>query len=103
MTDPRSGRIDFGKINRAALVDLPGALRPWVPDATVIGEELQARNPTRQDRRPGSFRINIRTGRWCDFATADKGGDVVSYVAYVAGIGQVEAARRLAAVLGLVA
>ncbi len=101
MTDPRSARIDFAKINRAALTDLQGALRPWVPDATIIGEELQAKNPTRQDRRPGSFRINIRSGRWSDFATGDRGGDVVSYVAYITGTSQVDAARRLAAVLGI--
>ena len=42
-----------------------------------------ALNPTRNDRRPGSFKINIRTGRWCDFATGDRGGDPVSLVAYL--------------------
>ena len=45
------------------------------------GHEYVARNPTRADRRPGSFKINLRTGRWADFATGDKGGDPVSLAA----------------------
>jgi putative DNA primase/helicase len=60
-----------------------------------------ALNPTRTDRRLGSFKINIRTGRWADFATGDKGGDPISLVAYLEGVSQAEAARRLARMLGL--
>jgi hypothetical protein len=52
------------------------------------------------DRRPGSFKIN-RNGRWSDFATKDGGGDPISLAAYLAGIGQVEAARELARALGI--
>ena len=94
-------RVDFQRINAAALADLPRVLRRWLPDLRVIGDELTARNPTRNDRKAGSFRINIHTGRWSDFATGDRGGDVVSYTAYITGTGQVEAARRLADVLGI--
>ena len=101
MTENRAGRINFVKINRAALADLPSVLRCWLPDAKVIGEELVAKNPTRADRRPGSFKINIRSGRWSDFATTDRGGDPVSLAAYLAGTGQVEAARSLAEMLGV--
>ena len=60
-----------------------------------------ARNPTRADRRLGSFKINMVTGRWGDFATAARGGDVVSLAAYLAGTGQMEAARNLANMLGV--
>ena len=45
-----------------------------------------ARNPTRPDRRPGSFKINLTTGRWADFATGDRGGDPVSLAAYLFGL-----------------
>jgi hypothetical protein len=48
-----------------------------------------------------SFKVNRFNGRWCDFATGDKGGDVVSLVAYLEGVSQGEAARRLARMLGL--
>jgi hypothetical protein len=57
-------------------------------------------NPIRADRRLGSFKINIRTGRWADFATCDKGGDPVSLVAYLEGVSQGEAARLLGRMIG---
>ena len=53
-------------------------------------------NPHRRDRTTGSFKINLRTGRWADFATGDKGGDVISLAAFLWGVSQREAARRLA-------
>jgi hypothetical protein len=65
------------------------------------GRGILARNPTRADRDPGSFKINLRTARWSDFATGDAGGDPVSLAAYLAGISQVEAAERVAAMLGV--
>jgi hypothetical protein len=93
--------VDFGAINRAALAALPAILRRLLPDGRIIGGEYVARNPTRADRRAGSFKINLRTGHWADFATGDKGGDPVSLCAYVEGASQAEAARRLARMLGL--
>jgi hypothetical protein len=70
-------------------------------DARRQGAEWVATNPTRADRRPGSFSINMRTGKWADFATGDRGGDVVSLAAYLHGLRQGEAARKLSAMLGL--
>ena len=99
---PTAGRrLDFEAINRAAVASLPALLRRWLPDGRFAGREYEARNPTRADRRPGSFRVNISTGKWADFATGDVGGDVVSLAAYLSGTGQAEAARALADMLGL--
>ena len=95
------GTPDFDGINRAALAHLPEILARWLPDGRVEGAEYVARNPMRADRRPGSFKINLRTGQWADFATDDQGGDPVSLAAYLADCGQAEAARELAAMLGL--
>lgn len=92
-----SDRVDFDRINRAALASLPALLARWLPDGRREGDEWVARNPRRADRRLGSFKVNMRTGRWGDFAT----GDPVSLAAYLAGIGQVEAARELARALGI--
>ena len=94
-------RIDFAAVNRAALAALPTLLRRWLPDGRQVGREYLARNPLRADRRSGSFKINVRTGRWADFATGDAGGDVISLCAYLAGVGQAEAARSLADMLRL--
>lgn len=65
------------------------------------GPEYLALNPLRSDAKPGSFTINRNTGHWGDFATGDKGGDLVSLVAYLHGIKQGEAADRLAQFLGI--
>jgi hypothetical protein len=94
--------IDFRGVNRAALGALPRLLQRWLPGGRIEGVEYVALNPRRADHRPGSFRINTRTGRWADFAVADaRGGDVVSLAAYLGGIGQAEAAECLAAMLGI--
>ena len=98
---PERGRINFARINGAALAVLPSLLKRWLPDGRVEGHEYVARNPTRSDQHCGSFRINLRSGRWSDFATGDRGGDVVSLAAYLAGISQSEAALRLAHMLGV--
>ena len=94
-------RLNFQAINRAALASLPALLRRWLPDGRLVGREYTARNPTRVDRRPGSFRMNVNSGRWADFATGDAGGDVVSLAAYLSGTGQAEAARAPADMLGV--
>jgi hypothetical protein len=95
--------IDFAAVNRAALARLPIILARWLPGGRIEGREYVVRNPTRRDQRPGSFKVSLNTGRWGDFATGDKGGDPVSLAAYLAGCSQIEAARRLAAMLGLAA
>lgn len=91
--------IDFDRINRAAIAVLPSLLARWLPDGRREGNEWVSRNPRRDDRRPGSFRVNIVTGKWADFATDDAGGDPIALAAYLAGTGQAEAARSLADML----
>ena len=93
--------LDFSKINSAALTALPALCARWLPGGKLIGREYVTLNPTRADRRAGSFKVNLQTGRWADFATGDKGGDAVSLAAYLFGLRQSEAARRLADALGI--
>ena len=97
----RGAGPNFAAINRAALASLPAILQRWLPGGTMHGAEYTARNPRRADRRAGSFRVNVRTGKWADFATGDRGGDPISLAAYLHGIRQVEAARQLAGMLGI--
>ena len=96
-----SSKLDFASINLAALPALPAILRRILPGGKIIAGEYIARNPTRQDRWAGSFKINLRNGRWSDFATGDVGGDVVSLVAYLENRSQGEAARLLVGMLRL--
>ena len=93
--------IDFAAVNRAALSVHMTLLARWLPDGRVEGNEYVARNPTRNDRRAGSFKVNMTTGRWADFAVDAKGGDPISLAAYLGGTDQYEAARNLAEMLGV--
>jgi hypothetical protein len=93
--------LDFDKINRAAISALPVLLQRWLPEGHQRGREWVARNPTRNDNRLGSFSINISTGRGADFADRATGGDVVSLYAYLRNLGQGDAARELARLLGI--
>lgn len=97
----RSKRIDFDRVNEAALRNADAVVRGLLPDGRRDGMEWVARNPLRNDRKPGSFKVNLVTGKWGDFATSDRGGDLVSLAAFVASLPQREAAIRLAESLGV--
>ena len=98
----RNATVDFAAINEAAMACLPALVQRWLPNGRRVGREWEARNPLREDRRPGSFRVNMRTGRWADFALPDaRGGDPVSLAAYLSGCSQSEAARSLGRMLGV--
>jgi hypothetical protein len=93
--------IEFAAIADACRTNLGGLLAEWLPDGRAMGREWVALNPTRADRSPGSFRINLDSGLWADFATGDKGGDAISLFAYLNGLQQGQAARALAQRLGV--
>ncbi len=94
-------RIDFDHVRTLAQHNALAICRRVLPGGRVVGGEYEVRNPKRPDRSPGSFRVNLRTGRWADFATDDRGGDAVSLLAYLRGLSQAEAARQLARELGV--
>jgi len=97
----RRRSIDFSRIAEAATRSAPAILARWLPDGKSRAGEWVARNPTRADHKPGSFKVNIASGRWADFATGDKGGDLVSLAAYLFHLRQDEAALRVAEMLGI--
>lgn len=93
-------QIDFKGLARDVLAVSDRVMERWLPEARLQGDEFVALNPTRVDRRPGSFQINRRSGKWHDFATGDGGSDLVSLVAYIDGVSQAEAAHRLQSLVG---
>ncbi|AEJ02189.1 virulence-associated E family protein [Nitrosomonas sp. Is79A3] len=98
---PRRQPIDFQLIAATALASARHLLADWVPGGEWSGDEYKPRNPTRDDKHPGSFVINAKTGKWIDNATGDAGGDLVSLYAYVHFIDQVEAAKIVADLVGV--
>jgi len=92
---------DFDGINAAALRSARQLLQELVPGGQFQGDEYVVRNPLRNDQHPGSFKINWKKGEWGDFAIGESGGDLISLVAYLGGISQVNAAGELAARFGI--
>lgn len=97
----RRQKVDFARIKSAALNDAQRIAETWAPGGRNEGAEYVTLNPRRSDHAAGSFKVNTVKGVWRDFATDEGGADLVSFVAYVDGVGQGGAARRLAAFLGI--
>jgi hypothetical protein len=93
--------IDFDGINKAALSRGRSIFERILPGGKFRSCEYVVLNPRRTDHKPGSFSINYRTGEWGDFATGDKGGDIISWLAYVRNVGQGDAARIVADMVGI--
>jgi hypothetical protein len=93
--------IAFRRIAEAARTNCAAIVMQWLPRGKRVGPEWCALNPRRNDRRIGSFRINLRTGAWADFAIDESGGDLIALAAYLYGLSQAEAALKIAQMLGV--
>lgn len=91
---------NFAEIARQAKPLTLAIARRLLPQGRVEGHEYVALNPKRADSGLGSFKINITTGKWADFATGDKGGDVIALYAYLANTSQLQALAAVAQLLG---
>lgn len=101
ITIPQTGP-DFKEVASIALSRIDSILNHFLPGGQYKGHEYVAKNPTRVDRNPGSFSINTETGQWSDFATEDKGNDLISLVAYLTDAkNQGEGKDTLATYLGI--
>lgn len=89
------------EINKTILGNLQAYLDSWCPGGSVEKEEYSPVNPNRSDSKPGSFRINLKTGVWSDFATGDSGSDPIALYAYLkTNDNQGEAIKQLRSMLG---
>ena len=92
--------INFQQIAERAIGFSHIICRSVLPNGKARANEWVALNPTRADRKLGSFRINLKTGKWADFATGDKGGDLISLVAYCTNSSQLESAKAIQNIIG---
>ena len=86
---------DFALIKRKYRDNSIAVLQQLVGQGRIEGSDYVALNPRRKDCKLGSFRIDINTGRFHDFATGDRGGSVIDLAAFVYNCGIVEAAQKL--------
>ena len=83
-------------------------LVPLMPDSYEQGDELIGQNPRRDDKEPGTFNINLVSGKWADFACQDEasGADPISFIAYCKNTSQKKVRAEVKAVIeekGLIA
>jgi putative DNA primase/helicase len=101
ISTPKIDRVDFSDVSNAALAALETLIPRLLPGGYRDGEEWVCRNPTRNDNKPGSFKVNLRSGVWSDFATGDKGGDAIDLMGYLEGKTALDSARELALMLNV--
>ena len=70
-------------------------VKTLLPHGVRRGNEWVSLNPTRPDKTTGSFSVNIVTGKWADFATDERGYNVISLYAYLKGTNYRNAAKEL--------
>ncbi|RTL02409.1 MAG: virulence protein E, partial [Proteobacteria bacterium] len=68
-------------------------LPQWLPGGARSGTEYECADLS--GGRGTSCKININTGAWADFATDDRGGDLISLYAAIHGVNNGKAARML--------
>lgn len=92
---------EIRKIASYALGSIDSVLNHWLPGGRRNGQEYLPLNPKRGDSSPGSFSVNLKTGKWADFADHAAGNDLVSLVAYLEDCKQSDAAKNLAEFLNI--
>lgn len=89
-------QLDFNDINLQAQTNIGNFLYSWLPGGDLHGDDYCPLNPTRIDKHKGSFRINMKTAQWHDFATGEKGQGLISLYAYIKNITFLESAKFIA-------
>ena len=86
---------NFAQIKQKYKENPIAVLQQLVGQGKIEGSDYVALNPRRNDSKLGSFRIDIQTGRFHDFATNDKGGSIIDLAMFVCNCGIVKAAQHL--------
>jgi predicted P-loop ATPase len=90
--------IDFSGLAAQLLASAESYVREWLPAGRRRGNEYVV-GSVRGDEGD-SLSINLNSGVWMDFATGEKGGDLISLYAAIHGLTQAQAARALGGVNG---
>ncbi len=88
-----NNHVDFESLGQSLLNQSESLLYTWFPAGVVKGSEFEIGDLSGSAGR--SLRVNVRTGRWKDFAAGVAGGDLISLYAAIHGVSQVEAVRLL--------
>lgn len=84
--------------------DVVDRYAPAAPGAYRHGHLWYTLNPGRADRRVGSFVVHMsgpKAGRWVDYASDPRGGDLIDLIALATGCNAREALSQARALVGL--
>lgn len=85
--------IDFASLAAALLDRADQVVADWLPGGAVCGQEYVCGSLS--GGKGESCSVNLRSGAWADFASDDRGGDLISLYAAVSGLNNGQAAREL--------
>lgn len=92
---------DFRRINDAIRPSMETILRQLFPNGRRLGQDFVVGSLNGEEG--SSLRVCLsgqKAGVWADFATGDKGADIINLIAAAEGCSQSEAARKLAKMAG---
>jgi putative DNA primase/helicase len=90
--------MNIKEVASRALAQSESLLSSWLPGGSRRGNEWVCGSLSGEAGK--SCSINLNTGKWADFSTGQKGGDLVSLLAAIRGINQVDAAHEVAHIIG---
>ena len=92
-------KLDFEGLSQTLLYQVRSMLPEWLPGGRVMGNEYVCGDIM---GGPGnSMKVNITSGRWADFSTDQKGGDLISLYAAIHNLGNGDAFKKLNDMYGL--
>ena len=94
-------KLDFKAIEAALLARSRDYLSHLLPGGELQGHEYVVRNPTRSDGEAGSFKVNVRSGKWADFASGQSGRSLLDLAVEIGGAPLMAAAREAATWAGI--
>src|SRR4051794_19140790 len=92
--------IPFDQIHAVSLAQAQRLLVDWFPHGKITGREFKV--GSLQGEAGESLSVDLRSGKWKDFAAGDSGFDLIALRASMRHAGdRVAAARELGQILGL--
>ena len=90
----------INEVKAAATGRVPALVQSWLPDGQRSDRNWLVCNPMRDDKK-ASLSVSLDSGAFFDFASGDKGSDVIALRAYLDRSDQGTAARKIADELGI--
>ena len=85
--------INFERLAQSLLSRIREILPNWLSGGRIVGHEYTCGSI--QGGPGDSCKVNLNTGKWADFASTGKGGDLISLYAAIKGVSQIESAKEL--------